>query len=772
MPTMRRHDWLVLFLALGLPGLLLAPVWRLGAVCAGEDDLLYYYPSRVWLHELATGFEPPYLNPWNGLDRPLLADPQSAVFYPTTWLFAILPASTAYPVSLWLHYSLALFGMFRLLRAKKLAVRAALFGAIAFAFCGFLLAHRAHFTIQHAAAWLPIVFWRLERFHACGGRGRFAIAAGAAALQCYSGHFQISALTALGTLVYLLATLGGFAWRTLARWAGTWIAAGLLFAVQLVPTLAYVAICNRGDRGVLQFLENSWNPLSVIGLFMPMFFGQRTPNFFDAAYWGPSHQVEQFCYSSILVLFLALAAFRADWQSHPLRRPFGWLAIVALIVALGQFTPVGWLLYMLPGASLFRVPARAMLLLNFALAALGASVLHDLAGPLSPMHSRLRAALLRITGRPVALPLLAAGSAIAVVLVICWIFPEAMQRAALLAIRPWTPIVLAPVAMSIGSLLLLRRVARHWTTPPAIAPLMLVLVLDLGIIGWTIDVPRSGDPRAAAPTALDERWGAAVRDSESRLWVLTRRRDGTPGEYVDSRAKLAANTNILSHIRDLTDYGPLTPRDYDEHFPFKPWGEAEPLVAGPLLADSGWMRDFDVGWVLLCESGWPAPAGGELYTTTDHGYRLFRMPPTRGRVYPADPAAGMTVEGVDESAVRVRFEVRSSVDRVRAESDGAASRDIFISRLALPGWDATLNGAMLPVTQQQGMLAIRIPIGARGEVLLRYEPPGLVLGAATTAISASILVGLVIAGRVGQRAGRAANSRGFSNRYASCSTST
>ncbi|MBI5864490.1 MAG: YfhO family protein, partial [Planctomycetes bacterium] len=355
-------------LAAVLPGMMLAPVWRLGGLCAGEDDVLYYYPARVWLHELFQKAEPPYLNPWSGLDRPMLADPQHAVFYPGTWLFLALPPKTAYPAALWLHYGLAFLGMYKLLRGMELDRTAATFGAIAFAFCGFMLAHRAHFTIQHTAAWTPWVFWRLRRFVDAGGGRRFAWACAAVAMQCLSGHIQIAAVTALGSGVYVLAALSDSRWRDLRRWFSVWAGAAVLAAVQLVPTLFFVAECTRTQRGYMDFVENSWYPQSAIGWILPMLLGQRTPNVFPQSYWGPSHQVEQFCYPGLLVLLGAAIALRSAWRSDAQRRPWVVLLLFALLTALGLFGPVAPLLYFLPGASLFRVPARAMLLFNLAAA--------------------------------------------------------------------------------------------------------------------------------------------------------------------------------------------------------------------------------------------------------------------------------------------------------------------------------------------------------------------------------------------------------------------
>ena len=381
------------------------PVWRVAGLGAGEDDVLYYYPSRVFFHETTTDGHWPWINPYTGLDRPYAADPQSAMWYPLTWMFAVLPPLWAYPASLWIHYSLALWGMYRLLRASELDRRAALFGGIAFAISGFMLAHRAHFTMQHAAAWAPWVFWRLQRYvdgrQAAGGDlRRLAAASGVAAAQCFSGHVQIAAITAFGALLYLLARRPVRRAGVLSRWLIVWVCVAGLFAIQWLPTLAYVRLCTRSERTYADFVENSWNPASAVGWVLPIFFGQRTPNAFDQPYWGPSHQCEQTAYAGLLPLILAGLGLRAGWRSDPRRRPWIIVLIVALLLALGEFGPLCPLLYWLPGSSLFRVPARALLLFNLAVAALAAATVHDLGAAPTPSRARLRAAALRWSRRP------------------------------------------------------------------------------------------------------------------------------------------------------------------------------------------------------------------------------------------------------------------------------------------------------------------------------------------------------------------------------------
>ncbi len=748
------HRWriVVFLLALLVPGVMLAPVWGLRGLGAGEDDILYYFPMRTFFGDTIRAGDWPALNPWVGLGRPYVADPQTAVWYPTTWLFAVLPPLVAYPLSLWLHYSLALWGMYRLLRATSLDATAALFGGVAFAFSGFLLAHRAHFAMQHAAAWTPWVIWRVGRYVQAppgAGRGRLAPAALACSVQAFAGHVQVALLTLAAALAYLLArplvealrrvrgqrTAGHIGLsRILGRW-GLLGACGVgLFAVQWLPTYEYLKVCTRGERTYRDFVENSWEPVSALGLVMPMLFGQRTPNFFPQAYWGPSHQVEQFAYAGIVPLLLALLALRRGWSFDARRRPWVVLAVLGLLLALGRYGPLCPLLYALPGSNLFRCPARAMLLFNLAVAALAAVTLHDLRNAPARQRVQLRAAGGAWTRWAAAL------FAALVVLPLVWLAlpfqPEHLARAGRAALRVSNPAVWLPVVTVAVALVLLAANLQRRRQPPRAWLLILATALDLGVIGWTIDVP-AGAPRVAdliEPRSPAD-WLEEVRESPHRLWVVTAREDGKPGEYIEPVAKAVANTNILRRVATLTDYGPLQPRVVTQQFGFKPWGETD--AAAPLLQDTAWMRAFNVGWVLLTAPDSPAPADCELVRETPAGYRLYRNPSASGWALFADASQ----PGAVRSAASTTTSLRADADTWPATAAPQSPARVLISQLALPGWSVRVNGQPAPIQPTvAGLLAVDVPTGAAATIECVYRTPGLRLGAVVTAATAGLLL--------------------------------
>jgi len=746
---MRSWRIVVLLLALLLPGVMLAPVWRLRGLGAGEDDILYYFPMRSFFGDTIRSGQWPVLNPWVGLGRPYLADPQTAVWYPFTWLFAALPPLVAYPLSLWLHYSLALWGMYRLLRAMSLDATAAFFGGVAFAFCGFLLAHRAHFAMQHAAAWTPWVIWRVSRYvqaPPAAGRSRLAPAALACSVQAFAGHVQVALLTVAATLVYLLArplvevlrrrrtpSHAGLP-RLLGRWALLGASGVGLFAVQWLPTSEYLEVCTRGDRTYADFVENSWAPVSTLGLVMPMLLGQRTPNFFPQEYWGPSHQVEQFAYAGIGPLLLALLALRRGWSSDARRRPWVVLGAFGLLLALGRYGPLCPLLYALPGGNLFRCPARAMLLFNLAVAALAAVTLHDLRNAPARQRVQLRAAGSAWARRAALL------FAALVVLPLVWLAlpfqPRQLAEAGRAALRISNPALWVPVVMVALALVLLTDNLQRRRRPMLAWLLTLATALDLGVIGWTLDVPP-GAPRAAeliAPPPPTD-WLDEVRASPHRLWVVTARQNGKPGEYSDPVGKIVANTNILRGVATLTDYGPLQPRSVVRQFAFKPWGETD--SAAQLLEDTTWMRAFNVGWVLLTSPDAPAPADCELVRETPGGYRLYRHPGACGWALFADASQPGAVRSETPTTTGLRVEL----DTWPSAAAAAAPLRVLISQLAVPGWSASVNGQ--PASFQpsaEGLLAVDVPAGTPATIECRYRVPGLLLGATLSGVTAGLLV--------------------------------
>ena len=199
--------------------------------------------------------------------------------------------------------------MYRFLRALDRQWQSALFGAIAFEFSGYLVAHRAHLTIHHAAAWLPLMLYAWQRFSTNGRCKYFALAVLALGMQMLVQHVQVTIIS--------LALLGGYVLIVLRtqRPRMLWefpagVALGvLLSSVQLLPTLMHLSASGRAAPSYSLFVENSWVPTSSLLLLFPMLFGARTPNVWGQPWWGLSHFCEQSAYGTIGTVEIASSAF-------------------------------------------------------------------------------------------------------------------------------------------------------------------------------------------------------------------------------------------------------------------------------------------------------------------------------------------------------------------------------------------------------------------------------------------------------------------------------
>jgi hypothetical protein len=320
--------------------LMLHHIWG-NPLSAGEDDAVYYYPLRVMVAQQLGQGHLPLANAREATGVPLMADPQSAVMYPPTWLFLAMNSRLAYSLSIFLAFSLAGVGAYLYLRKLGLRAVAATFGATAFMYCGFMVGHRVHLSVISSASYLPWGLWCIEMMRKghCRlpiGDCRLPDAAGAVDPTAARGsHWfrlfassRMAAFVWLAPVVYLALAAGSvptfihlmliwgvyLAFRGRPFWASAGVAAGavamamLVASPQLHVTMQLLMGSTRERLGYAVFGENSFFPSSaILGLF-PMIMGSRTPNFFPHEWWGSWHLCEMLGYVGLLTLALAGAA--------------------------------------------------------------------------------------------------------------------------------------------------------------------------------------------------------------------------------------------------------------------------------------------------------------------------------------------------------------------------------------------------------------------------------------------------------------------------------
>ncbi len=126
------------------------------------DVIRQLYPWKTLsINQLKTK-QLPLWNPYNFSGSPLLANFQSAPFYPPNVVFLLLPDTTAWTVLVFLQPMLAIW--FTYLYARKIRIRpiASWFAAVSYGFSAAMTVIVEYNSIGHVMAWLPFVALAIE----------------------------------------------------------------------------------------------------------------------------------------------------------------------------------------------------------------------------------------------------------------------------------------------------------------------------------------------------------------------------------------------------------------------------------------------------------------------------------------------------------------------------------------------------------------------------------------------------------------------------------
>ena len=239
-----------------------------------RDLVTYFYPIKfsvaeafkagslpMWDQHMATGF-------------PIMAEFQSAVFYPPSIAFYLLPFFTAVRFIFVFHYAIAAIGSYILFRSWKSPVYVALIGAVLFAFGGTMVSLTNLLNHFQSAVWLPWIIYFWESAVRDKRARNVAIFTIIALCQLLAGSPEIFLLS-IGLALLDAIRLHredqshGLFRATIVLLGSGFVIMGLGM-VQLLPT-AELVMQSRRDQPipVAEALAWSLQPSSLIGLLLP-----------------------------------------------------------------------------------------------------------------------------------------------------------------------------------------------------------------------------------------------------------------------------------------------------------------------------------------------------------------------------------------------------------------------------------------------------------------------------------------------------------------------
>ena len=517
------------------------------------DSLVEHIGDLTWNARVYRSGHLPLWNPYlyAGIDQPALA--QTATYYPVAIaLYALFPPVTAFNLSLVLHLLLAAFFMRRYLQALSLSPHAVSLGALTFACCGFAFVHKGLIPMANAAAWIPALFYCVERWLQTN-EWKYPLWGGAClAMQLFAGWPQFVLLSGIYLVLYVLFALPAATkkWTFVSGIAVLFAFSAAVGLAQILPTLELKRFSNLSAMPFWLYASNSYPPKLLFLLIFPYLFGADFPSAFAPYSWGPREFAFSTIYVGIFPLLLAAASLVMWRRSRPVRYASALVAI-STYLALGTFTHFGRQLYRVPVYNFFRDHYAHFQFFAFGVAILAAVALSGLQkGQIQPFSRKLIG---------IVVPLLFAAIAMTV-----WVRARSIVGTFHLQDRDWTahldwafslrsPALMVALATIVLSLAMFYFLTRFPISRSAGSAAVVLVAFDLGIVGlFSEHLPTRFEPTAAEQSILSLLREGTAQQSARVLSLLP-----------DTNF-LRPNENLLQPYPDILGFGSLVPQPYGE----------------------------------------------------------------------------------------------------------------------------------------------------------------------------------------------------------------
>jgi hypothetical protein len=793
-----RLPFLVTILA---PFILLSPVFLTGKALFWGTPALQFIPWWDWAWQTLRGGHLPLWNPLLGMGAPLIANYQSALFYPPNWIYFLLDAVGGAPGMAWgqailvaVHLAWAGLGMVYLTRRIGLGELAQTVSGLAYGLSGYLVARSGFLSINAAAAWTPWVVLMsmppiasgqsVKKVKGVWDKSLWGLV-GCLSMQLLAGHAQ----TTWYTLLFAGMWSGYWGWAGRDRVSedankGQWVAglrgtlkawtrlglAGILAvcvsAIQLIPTAEYLLQSQRSANVNYELtMTYSFWPWRLITLFAPDMFGSPA----KGNYWGYGNYWEDAIYVGLLPILLALAAtgglFKRKQKAIRRSLLFFLLLVIAVsfLLALGKNTPVfPWLYQHVPTFAMFQAPARYLIWVGLSLALLAGLGAEGWKRP---------------EGKALYWTRLGTAGAFAVTLGagLAWygmgkVSPTFVQATALAGL--WG-LVCGGLSLSLPSGLSgqgRRRMIWPWLVGVFIA-------VDLLAAGWGLN-PGTGLSfyrdsstlfREAGLVTYGGRLYLPYPDEQKLKYERFLRFDTFyPGEdWQNLRAVLLPNLNLLEGIPSVNNFDPLVPGAYSRWM--EALDQATPQQLERLLAL------MDVGVIEYADQGAPSGVRLEPFKPALSGAEnvvrrgSLRWAPCARAATGLDNAQQLILDNsinLEEEVVIETGSKAALLDCNQAKGTGSGQvyseikdpplrsdpnhLDLRVqasdagwlvwSEVWYPGWKAWVDGEPAPIFRADSLFrAVQVP-GGQHTVVFAYQPISFYSGAAISVATVFLLV--------------------------------
>jgi hypothetical protein len=556
------------------------------------DNLIQNFPLRAFTGVLLRQGHLPLWNPFIWSGSPLLGGMNAGSFFPLTFLFIVVPPVGAWVLNMTAVYWVAGLGTYWLLRQYGMRPLAGFLGAAVYAYSGAMLGQMVHLGIIQGMALMPVIVLAILKISwAVFGvgpatRSRSAEdgleAPGAdpvrsgvpsspwpwvvglavlVGLVMLTGEPRSIAETEIvGGVMALWLALRGYGeaavgWGRRAGFLGATVLAGAwgvaIGAAQLLPGYDFINLSQRANEPYSFFASGSLHTQWTVLLLVPDLFG-GSGTLHQPVYFNGYNLPEVTGYVGLLALVACAALLTRTFGRNRDRASADWapwlfLALFGLLLAWGEYTPLGGLFGHIWIFGRTRLQSRSLGIVDLALAVLFAFWADR---GLGHHHEWLGTAGWRrwISAAP---PMAAA-----VVCVVAIAFQRQLESAfgsfrSGAGMTPWfvaqLVVALAVIALVFG--------VRHLGARRARWALSAVVVVDLALFGLSSATGfASATPDVVEP---DKAAAAGVLGTDGRFAIYN-----PASDYVQLGAIGQPDLNVFTTLPSVQGYGSIVDNTY------------------------------------------------------------------------------------------------------------------------------------------------------------------------------------------------------------------
>ena len=251
---MTKKDKFYFFIFTIFPFLFFSPMYFHGKIMLWLDMLYYFMPMKEICSESLKNGILPLWNPYIYCGNPLLANMQSAVFYPLSIFYHILPFDVALCISTYLTFFIMSIFFYFFIRLNNISEEGSFFSSLIFSYNYYMLIKAVELADINVLMWLPAVLYFTKKYILQKKIYDLFFLIFSLALSFLGGHLQVF------SNVYLLFLLLLFYDTVLSKnnqilffiKINIFITLFFLFlvSVQLIPTLKFILHSKRNILGL------------------------------------------------------------------------------------------------------------------------------------------------------------------------------------------------------------------------------------------------------------------------------------------------------------------------------------------------------------------------------------------------------------------------------------------------------------------------------------------------------------------------------------------